>query len=166
MPPVPGGWTWEELMGLALDEARSAAALGEVPVGALVLDPKGRIIGLGRNSSVRDCDISAHAEIKALRAAGQTLGNYRLTDCLLVVTLEPCPMCASAIVQARLAGLVFGASDTLAGAVVSAVEYLDAPCAAGQSVWYLGGVLGEASAALLQAFFASRRKPESAFAML
>ncbi|MCR5813834.1 MAG: nucleoside deaminase [Desulfovibrio sp.] len=144
-------------MRLALDEARKAGDAGEVPVGALVLDREGQILGFGQNSCIRDCDISAHAEIKALRQAGRAVGNYRLTDCLLVVTLEPCPMCASAIVQARLAGLIFGARDKLAGAVVSATEYLDTPCASGHSVWHLGGVLGEASSALLQAFFAQRR---------
>jgi len=157
VPPAPGGHSWEDFMRLALLEARKAGEAGEVPVGAIVLSCQGEVIGKGHNSCIRDCDISAHAEIKAMREAGKTLGNYRLTDCLLVVTLEPCPMCASAIVQARLAGLIFGASDRLAGAVVSAVEYLDMPCAAGQSVWHLGGVLGQASCDLLQGFFARRR---------
>ena len=143
-------------MDCALSLAHEAAHSGEVPVGAVVADATGRIVGQGRNACIAGHDATAHAEIMAMRQAGQTLGNYRLGGCVLVVTLEPCAMCAAAIVQARLDGLVYGAADTLAGAVCSRAEYLDAPAAA-RPTWHMGGVRGAACRGLLQDFFADRR---------
>ncbi len=143
-------------MGQALVLAREAEGAGEVPVGALVVDAQGRIVGRGRNACIGGHDVTAHAEIVALRQAGQALGNYRLGGCLLVVTLEPCAMCAAAIVQARIAGVVYGAADSLAGAVSSRAEYLDAP-AAPRAVWHMGGVRAAECCALLQDFFAAKR---------
>ncbi|MCK9922255.1 tRNA adenosine(34) deaminase TadA [Frankia sp. AgPm24] len=106
-------------MGLALDQARLALASGDVPVGAVVLAADGTVIGTGYNTRERDGDPTAHAEVIALRAAAQALGSWRLTGTTLVVTLEPCTMCAGALVLARIARLVYGAVDDKAGAVGS-----------------------------------------------
>lgn len=144
-------------MRRALGLAQGAGRAGEVPVGALVVDAAGRIVGEGANAPVALHDPSAHAEILALRAAGAALGNYRLGGCVLVVTLEPCAMCAAALVHARVAGVVYGASDALAGAVQSRLDLLDAAMG-GHRVWHMGGILGEECARLLQAFFARRRR--------
>ncbi|WP_263864098.1 nucleoside deaminase, partial [Candidatus Frankia nodulisporulans] len=109
----------EAAMGLALDQARLALASGDVPVGAVVLAADGTVIGTGYNTRERDGDPTAHAEVIALRAAAQALGSWRLTGTTLVVTLEPCTMCAGALVLARIARLVYGAVDDKAGAVGS-----------------------------------------------
>lgn len=157
VPAAPPGHTWECLMDRALDRARHAAALGEVPVGAVLVAPDGRVLAEEGNAPVALSDPTAHAEILALRCAGQMLGNYRLGGCVLVVTLEPCAMCAAACIHARLAGLVYGAADDLAGAVVSRAEYFDAQ-SANHSLWHMGGVRGEECATLLRDFFAVRRE--------
>lgn len=144
-------------MDLALESAREGGQAGEVPVGAVLAGADGRILARACNAPMALHDPTAHAEILALRAAGAALGNYRLNGCVLVVTLEPCAMCAAALAHARLAGLVFGAADALAGAVVSCAEYLDAaPC--NHRVWQMGGVRAEACAALLRDFFGGRRR--------
>ncbi len=143
-------------MGEALDLAREAETAGEVPVGALVVAPDGRVAGRGRNSPCADCDPTAHAEIRALREAGGTLGSCRLTGCVLVVTLEPCAMCAAACVHARLAGLVYGAADRLAGAVGSRTDLPDWPFL-NHRLWHMGGVRSRECAEILRRFFAARR---------
>lgn len=143
-------------MALALDEARQAEAEGEVPVGALVVAADGRLLVRAHNRPVALHDPTAHAEVLALRAAGASLGNYRLGGCVLVVTLEPCAMCAAALAHARLAGVVYGAADRLAGAVSSCAETLEQPFL-NHRVWHMGGVLAEECAALLRDFFARRR---------
>ncbi|WP_374289966.1 nucleoside deaminase [Desulfovibrio desulfuricans] len=144
-------------MRMALHEARASGAAGEVPVGAVLAAPDGRIVACCGNAPVRGNDPTAHAEVLALRAAGAALGNYRLSGCVLVVTLEPCAMCAAALIHARVAGLVYGAADPLAGAVVSRAEYFDAQCA-NHKVWHMGGVLADECAALLHDFFGQRRE--------
>lgn len=156
VPRAPAGHSWEGLMDRALQLAGEASRAGEVPVGALVVTQDGRIVGEGANAPCARHDPTAHAEILALRAAGQSLGNYRLQGCVLVVTLEPCAMCAQAIVHARMDGLVYGAWDSLAGAVSSAADLLDMPFQ-NHRVWHMGGVRSEACAALLQDFFRARR---------
>lgn len=143
-------------MRRALALAGEARAAGEVPVGALVVTAEGRIAGEGRNAPLQTHDPSAHAEIAALRAAGRTLGNYRLQGCTLVVTLEPCAMCAAACVHARLDGVVYGACDRLAGAVGSRADLLDWPFL-NHRIWHMGGVLSAPCAELLQDFFRGRR---------
>ena len=143
-------------MDQALDQARLAAEAGEVPVGAVLAGPGGHILARTGNAPVRRHDPTAHAEILALRAGGAALGNYRLAGCVLAVTLEPCAMCAAALVHARLAGVVYGAADDLAGAVISRAEYLDAPFR-NHRVWHMGGVRAEACAALLRDFFERKR---------
>ena len=144
-------------MGLALEQAQLAAKFSEVPVGSILVDVNGQIIACGHNENIQTSDVSAHAEIVTLRRAGQKIHNYRFNDCVLVVTLEPCAMCAAALVWARVAGVVYGAVDTLAGAIVSRVEYLDGPCCLGPPIWHLGGVRSVECAALLQDFFQKMR---------
>ncbi len=145
----------EAYMRLALEEARQAEQAGEVPVGAVVV-LEDSVIGAGGNRTITDCDPTAHAEIVALRAAAQAVGNYRLAGATLYVTIEPCAMCAGAIVQARVARLVYGADDPKAGAVRSLFSIADHP-QLNHRVEIVAGVLREECAALLQAFFAARR---------
>lgn len=143
-------------MRRALRQAELAAAAGEVPVGAVLAAPDGRLLAEAHNAPLRQHDPTAHAEVLALRQAGAALGNYRLGGCVLVVTLEPCAMCAAALAHARLAGVVYGAADRLAGAVSSCTELLDAPFFT-HHVWHMGGICSEACAAVLRDFFAARR---------
>ncbi len=142
-------------MAIALDEARAAERVGEVPVGAVVVHA-GAVIGRGHNRAIPDHDPSAHAEIVALRAAGRALGNHRLTDATLYVTLEPCIMCAGAILHARIARLVYGAPDPRFGAAGSALNLLDSPFLNHRSE-VTAGILRQEASALLDAFFAERR---------
>lgn len=139
-------------MDLALEEARRAAYNDEVPVGALVVGADGRFLSRAGNAPVRLHDPVAHAEIRALRQAGQTLGNYRLGGAVLVVTLEPCLMCVGALVHSRVAGVVYGAADARAGAVISCCEGLDQGFH-NHRVWHMGGVRAQECAALLREFF-------------
>ena len=144
-----------EYMRLALEEARAAAREGEVPVGAvLLLD--GRVVARGRNRTLADCDPTAHAEIVALRAAAKELGSHRLVGASLYVTIEPCSMCAGAIVQARISRLIYGCDDRKGGAVHSCFAVFDHP-ALNHRVEVTSGVLAEEAAAVLQTFFAARR---------
>ena len=156
VPAPPPGHSWEGLMDMALGEARTALAQGDVPVGALIVAADGHILARAANAVERGHDPTAHAEMQALRAAAARLGNWRLSGCVLVATLEPCAMCAAAIAHARLAGVVFGAADEAAGAVISRAEYLDGPACA-TPVWHMGGVRAEACADLLRQCFAGRR---------
>jgi tRNA(adenine34) deaminase len=142
-------------MQAALDEASKAAAAGEIPVGAIVV-AGGEIIAAGQNRSIRDHDPSGHAEIVALRAAGASKGNYRLGHATLYVTLEPCAMCMGAIVQARIARVVFGAYDPKAGAAGSVIDLSDSR-AFNHRFEVMGGVLADECGAVLQAFFETRR---------
>ena len=144
-------------MRIALAEAQAAADAGETPVGAVVVDPAtGEVVAVGANQPIGSHDPTAHAEIVALRAAAQRLGNYRLTGLTLVVTLEPCAMCAGAISHARIGRLVFGAEDAKGGAVVHGPRFFEqATCHWRPTVE--GGVLAQESAELLRGFFRTRR---------
>jgi tRNA(adenine34) deaminase len=142
-------------MQTALGQAGEAAAAGEIPVGAIVTAGDD-IIATGHNRSIRDSDPSAHAEVVALRAAGNAQANHRLGDATLYVTLEPCVMCIGAAVQARISRLVFGAYDPKAGAAGSVVDLTESP-AFNHRFEVLGGVLADACGAVLQDFFRSRR---------
>ncbi|MEO8654111.1 MAG: tRNA adenosine(34) deaminase TadA [Ramlibacter sp.] len=143
-------------MGLALQQARLAAGAGEVPVGAVVVRD-GQVIAAGRNAPVGSCDPTAHAEIIALREAARTVGNYRLDDCDLYVTLEPCAMCSGAMLHSRLRRVVFGAADPKTGAAGSVVDLFAQP-ALNHRTQVVGGVLGEECGALLLDFFQDRRQ--------
>lgn len=147
--------TDSEYMHLAIEQARAAGVRGEVPVGAVVVLEE-RIVGAAGNRTIADCDPTAHAEIVALRAAATAVGNYRLTGAALYVTIEPCAMCAGALVQARIARLVYGADDAKGGAVRSCLQVLDAG-ALNHRVAVTAGILADEAVALLQAFFAARR---------
>ena len=143
-------------MRRALALAQEAVSDGDVPVGAVVLDVSGQIIGEGRNIRERDGDPSGHAEIVALRGAAATLGSWRLDDCTLVVTLEPCAMCAGALVGARISHLVFGAFDEKAGAV-SSVWDLVRDRRLNHRPEVTSGVLADESAEMLRDFFQAER---------
>ena len=146
----------EHFMREALALAARAADEGEVPVGALVVRGED-VIGRGYNMPVSTHDPTAHAEVGALRAAAQHMGNYRLAGCTLYVTLEPCAMCVGAIIHARLACVIFGARDPKTGACGSVVDLLAVP-QLNHHASVRGGVLADESAALLQVFFARRRR--------
>ncbi|MDZ7919749.1 tRNA adenosine(34) deaminase TadA [Rhodoferax sp.] len=146
-------------MRMALDQARQAKDAGEIPVGAVVVRD-GRVIAVGRNMSIASHDPSAHAEIVALRTAAQALGNYRLDGCELFVTLEPCPMCAGAILHSRLKRLVFGASDPKTGAVGSVLNIF-ANQQLNHQTQVCGGTLSEECSGILRDFFKERRKEQA-----
>ena len=148
--------TDERFMGEALALARAAQARGEVPVGAVVVRD-GEIVGRGGNAPIAAADPTAHAEIAALRDAGRRLGNYRLPGCDLYVTIEPCAMCAGAILHARIRRVVFGARDPKTGACGSVVDLFAEP-RLNHHATVAGGVLAAESGALLSAFFSARRE--------
>lgn len=149
--------TADEAMLAAIAEARAAAADGDVPIGCVVVhDPTGTILGTGRNRREADHDPTGHAEIIALRAAGAAQGHWRLIDCTLYVTLEPCPMCAGAIVNARVPRLVYGCDDPKAGAVRTLYRLCE-DARLNHRVKVVAGVRGEESAELLRDFFRARR---------
>jgi tRNA(adenine34) deaminase len=150
-----------EAMRTALSEARKAAEAGEVPIGAVVVHD-GAIIAHGQNSVIRTSDPTAHAEIVAMRHAAAMLGNYRLNGCTLYVTLEPCAMCAGAMIHARIDRLVYGAADPKAGACGSVLSVLNHP-QLNHQMKVEQGVLGEQCGELLRVFFRDRRvRSESA----
>ena len=142
-------------MERALAEAAAAQADGEVPVGSVIVKT-GELIATGQNRNLRDHDPSAHAEIVALRAAGTNLGNHRLEGCELYVTIEPCAMCAGAMVHGRLKRLVYGAVDPKAGAVHSVMNVLNHP-RLNHQMEITGGVLGDQCSQLLREFFRAKR---------
>ncbi len=157
-PAFRGARSDAHWMALALERAREAGDRGEVPVGAVVVR-EGVLVAAGSNCPIGTSDPSGHAEIVALRAAGRALGNYRLTDCNIFVTLEPCAMCAGALLQARFSRVVFGARDPKTGAAGSVIDLFAEPRLNHHAVC-IGGVLAEESAALLREFFAARRRPK------
>jgi len=144
-----------QFMQAAIDEARAAAAAGEVPIGAVMVH-EGKIVARSGNRTIHDVDPTAHAEIVVLREAARVLGNYRLAGTTLYVTVEPCSMCAGAMIQARVARLVYGADDPKGGAVRSCFEVLTHP-RLNHHVEITSGVLAGDCATILQLFFAERR---------
>ncbi len=144
-----------EFMQLALVEAQKARALGEVPVGAVLVSDN-QVIATGHNQPISNNDPSAHAEVAALRAAGQNLSNYRLPNTTLYVTLEPCMMCCGAIMHARIARVVYGAADAKTGCVHSVLNLFDNP-QLNHHTMVEGGVLAEECAQVLKDFFKERR---------
>ncbi len=144
-------------MRLALTQARLAYAAGEVPVGAVLADGQGALLAACHNRTIANCDPTAHAEMLALRQAAQKIGNYRLLNCTLYVTLEPCAMCAGALIWARLAQVVFAAFDGKAGALGSTISLHQQP-GFNHQLQVNGGLLADESVALLQSFFGARRR--------
>jgi tRNA(adenine34) deaminase len=156
--PVATGYeaTFEPAMRAALAEARAAVGGGDVPVGAVITDAAGTVVARGRNRREASADPTAHAEIEAIRAAARAVGGWRLDDLTLVVTLEPCTMCAGAVTAARLGRLVYGAADPRAGAVGSIWDVVrDQRTTPVPEV--LGGVLADECLAVLSEFFSERR---------
>jgi len=144
-----------KFMEQALREARASAEAGEVPIGA-VLVAEGKIVARSGNRTIRDCDPTAHAEMVVLREAARSLSNYRLAGTALYVTVEPCIMCAGAIIQARVPRVVYGCDDAKGGAVRSCFEILSSP-RLNHQVEVVSGIMAGECAAILQSFFAARR---------
>lgn len=157
MNPIPASRAESELMALALDQARAAAAEGEIPVGAVVVGPAGQILGRGHNAREAVPDPTAHAEVLAIRAAAAALGDRILEGCTLVVTLEPCVMCAGVILAARVPRVVFGAWDDKAGAVGSVYDLLRDGRLPHAVPEVISGVRAAECATLLEDFFRTRR---------
>ena len=149
-PQDDSGW-----MELALEQARLAARAGEVPVGALVIKDR-EVLGLAHNRNLLDNDPTAHAEIVALRQASARLGNHRLIGCTVYSTIEPCSMCAGALIHARVSRLVYGAADAKAGAVASVLQVLNHP-SLNHKMEVASGILAEKCSAILQEFFRQKR---------
>ena len=147
---------WDEAMGLALAEARRAPVHGDVPIGAVMLDASGAVIASARNERELTADPTAHAEVLALRRAAEVTGSWRLDGCTLVVTLEPCTMCAGALVLARVERLVFGAYDAKAGAVASLWDVVRDP-RLNHRVEVVGGIMAQECGEPLREFFATHR---------
>lgn len=145
-----------DYLNAAIEEARAAELGGEVPIGCVVVSPTGEIVGRGQNRVLRDQDPTAHAEIVALREAGKALSNYRLSGCTLYVTLEPCAMCAGAILHARIARLVYAAPDPKAGACGSVLSVMNHP-QLNHRVDVVSGLLAEECGEILRGFFKARR---------
>jgi tRNA(adenine34) deaminase len=146
----------QELMREAMAQARAAEAAGEVPVGAIIVSPAGEVIARASNRVLRDSDPTAHAEIVALRSAGSILENYRLLGCTLYSTLEPCSMCAGAILHARIARLVYAAADPKAGACGSVIAVMNHP-SLNHRVELVDGVLADECGKMLTDFFRAKR---------
>ncbi len=144
-----------EFMRAALEEARTAAERGEVPIGAVIVH-EGKIIARAHNRTLTDNDPTAHAEMVAIRAAAQTIGNHRLSGTSLYVTVEPCAMCAGALIQARVARLIYGCAEQKGGAVRTCFQVLDHP-AVNHRIEITSGILAEECVAVMQEFFAQRR---------
>ena len=146
-------------MRRAVEQARRAESLGEVPIGAVLVDDTDELLATGHNQPIGACDPSAHAEIVALRAAAQKLGNYRLPGTTLYVTLEPCTMCVGALVHARVARVVYGAAEPKTGAIESAQRLFESG-EFNHRPEIVSGVLADECAALMTDFFAARRRPK------
>lgn len=152
----PKGRDWHGLMRMALELTNAPEYRSEVPVGALVVAPDGVICGASGNRVKADHDPAGHAEILAIRAACRAIGNERLQGHILVATLEPCLMCAAAILEARLAGVVFGCADRQAGAIASRADFI-AITGESRHIWHIGGILAPECARKLRDFFIERR---------
>jgi tRNA(adenine34) deaminase len=146
-------------MTRAIALAAAAGEAGDIPVGAVLVDAQGTLIAEGENRRERDHDPTAHAEVLALRAAGRVLQSWRLTQCTLYVTLEPCPMCAGALVQARLGTLVYGVDDPKTGAVRTVINLPDSACS-NHRLRVIGGILESPCRQQLQTWFATRRQSQ------
>ncbi len=148
----------QQWMDKAISLAKQAGAQGEIPVGAIVIDPDGQILGTGENRKERDRDPTAHAEMLAIRAAARTRKDWHLTTCTLYVTLEPCPMCAGAIVQARIGTLVYGADDPKTGAIRTAIDIPNSVASFHRRLQVIAGIRELECQQLLQSWFQQHRQ--------
>jgi tRNA(adenine34) deaminase len=148
----------QQWMDKAIVLAKQAGAQGEIPVGAIAIDPDGKILGTGENRKERDRDPTAHAEMLAIRAAARTCQDWHLTTCTLYVTLEPCPMCAGAIVQARIGTLVYGADDPKTGAIRTAIDIPDSAASFHRRLKVIAGIREMECQQLLQSWFQQQRQ--------
>jgi len=156
-PDAPRGTTWRGLMDVAFEEACKAAKIGEAPIGAALFTCSGELIAKAHNRPIGLNDPTGHAEILCLRAAGAITNNYRLSNTILAVTLEPCLMCTGAIIHGRVGGVVMGALDPRAGALVSNLDGHALPFT-NHKIWTIQGVMEDECSALLKRFFLERRK--------
>jgi len=156
-PNPPAGHTWRSLMDVAFEEACRAAAEHEAPVGAALFSRQGELLARAHNRPIAANDPTAHAEVLCLRKAAAEIGNYRLSGTILAVTLEPCLMCTGALIHARVSGVVFGAPDPRAGALVTNLSGHALPFSNHQ-MWVVRGIMEPECAALLKRFFLERRK--------
>lgn len=156
-PDAPAGSTWRALMDVAFAEACKAAKIGETPVGAALFSSSGKLIAQAHNNPISLNDPTAHAEMLCLRQASKVMGNYRLTDTFMAVTLEPCLMCTGALIHARIGGIVIGALDPGAGALVSNLNGHNLSFT-NHSMWYIDGVMENECSSLLRRFFLEKRK--------
>lgn len=156
-PAPPEGASWRDLMETALEEAFAAARANEAPIGAALYSATGGLLARAHNEPIGACDPTAHAEILCIRRAAEKVGNYRLTGSIMVVTLEPCLMCVGALIHARVAGVVFGAPDPRAGALVSNLDGHALPFS-NHRMWHVSGVLQDECSATLKRFFLGKRK--------
>lgn len=147
--------THEEYMSLALDLAKEASSEGEVPVGCVIVSPEGDIIGRGRNRREQNCDATAHAEVEAIREANKALGTWRLNGCSMYVTLEPCPMCAGAIINSRITKLFYGGREEHSGSCGSVINLFMERY--GHSPQIVGGILEDECTDILKKFFEKLR---------
>ena len=147
--------THEEYMSLALDLAKEASSEGEVPVGCVIVSPEGEIIGRGRNPREQNCDATAHAEVEAIREANKALGTWRLHGCSMYVTLEPCPMCAGAIINSRITKLFYGGREEHSGSCGSVINLFMERY--GHSPQIVGGILEDECTDILKKFFEELR---------
>nr|WP_281171568.1 tRNA adenosine(34) deaminase TadA [Desulfovibrio inopinatus] len=162
MPSPPPGWTsWEQAMRLALEQAERAGRHDDVPVGAVIIGAGGELLAEAGNETIRRNDPTAHAEIVALRRAATALSNYRLTDTVMCVTLEPCLMCVGALVHARVKTLIYGATDPKTGAARSKLDGFDLPFL-NHRVEVIPGLLEEECSQLIKDFFRQRRAKKNA----
>lgn len=156
-PEPPAGTSWRTLMDVAFQEACKAAAMGEAPIGAALFSMNGTLIAKAHNQPITLNDPTGHAEVLCLRRAAESVGNYRLTNTIMAVTLEPCLMCTGALIHARVSGVVFAARDPKAGALVSNLDGHALPFT-NHKMWTVEGVMGEECSSLLKRFFLERRK--------
>lgn len=156
-PEPPYNISWRGMMDVAFEEACKAAKMGETPIGAALFSSEGNLIAKAHNQPIALNDPTGHAEILCLRKAGEKLGNYRLTNTILAVTLEPCIMCTGAVIHARIGGVIMGALDPKAGALVTNIEGHSLPFS-NHKLWTLHGISENECSALLKRFFLEKRK--------
>lgn len=156
-PQPPAGTSWRSLMDVAFQEACKAAKAGEAPIGAALFSTDGELIAKAHNQPISLNDPTGHAEVLCLREAAQSIGNYRLTNTIMAVTLEPCLMCTGALIHARVGGVVFAARDDRAGALVTNLDGHALPFT-NHKLWMIEGVMADECSALLKRFFLEKRK--------